>query len=197
MQKKKTTKELVDERPDPEELQKLPRVPISVIVDNVRSLDNVGMIFRLCELARVKHLYLTGYTGYPEAPNDQRPTHIIERHNNRIKKTAVYAVPYQPWSYREDPVTLVQNLKKDDHQIISLEQTDSSIPYQTMTSSSYNPPLALIIGHERLGVRDELINLSDLILEIPVLGLGNSHNVATSCAILLYHLLDKNNLLSP
>ena len=190
MPQKKSTADLVGERPSSSELAKLPRTPINVIVDNVRSLDNVGMIFRLCELTRVNHLYLTGYTGYPETPNDKRSQPIIDRHNNRITKTAVYALPYQPWSYIEDPVPLVKKLKKQNQQIIALEQTDNSIPYNKLATSSYQLPITLILGHERLGVRNELISLADSLIEIPILGLGNSHNVATSCGIVLYHILN-------
>lgn len=190
MAKKKSTKDLVGERPAPDELTKLPRTSINVVVDNVRSLDNVGMIFRLCELARIEHLYLTGYTGYPELPNDKRSQPIINRHNNRITKTAVYALPYQPWSYIEDPVPLVKRLKKQGSKIIALEQTDASTPYNKLSKTSYQLPITLILGHERLGVRDELINIADTLIEIPILGIGNSHNVATSCGIVLYHVLD-------
>jgi len=95
-QLKKTTEELVSERPSPEELLDMPRHPVSLVVDNVRSLDNVGLIFRLCELARVDHLYLAGYTGHPRREDDPRDEAIIVRHEHRILKTAVYAVPYQP-----------------------------------------------------------------------------------------------------
>jgi len=191
MPTKKTTQDLVGERPTPEELKKLPRTPINVIVDNVRSLDNVGMIFRLCELTRVNHLYLTGYTGYPELPKDKRPQSVIDRHNHRITKTAVYALPHQPWSYIENPVPLVKKLKKHGHQIVALEQTTDSVPYHNLKNDAYKLPISIILGHERLGIRDELIELSDLIVEIPILGLGNSHNVATSCGIILYHILAK------
>lgn len=191
MASKKTTQDLVGERPTPEELKKLPRTPISVVVDNVRSLDNVGMIFRLCELARVEHLYLSGYTGYPEEAGDQRPSTIIARHNHRITKTAVYAVPHQPWIHIADPVPTVRQLKEQGHQIICLEQTKDSAPYHQVPASDYHLPITLIIGHERLGIRDELIALADLSIEIPILGLGNSHNVATACAVVLYHILAK------
>jgi tRNA G18 (ribose-2'-O)-methylase SpoU len=190
MSRKKTTKDLIGERPTSEELANMPRTPINVILDNVRSLDNVGMIFRLCELARINHLYLTGYTGYPELLNDTRSAQIIERHNNRIAKTAVYALPHQPWSYVEDPVLLVKNLKKLGDQIIALEQTDASIPYNKLSASAYRVPITLILGHERLGIREELIDLADILVEIPILGIGNSHNVATSCGILLYSMLE-------
>ena len=176
---KKTTDELVSERPSPEELAELPRLPISVIADNIRSLDNVGLLFRLCELARVKKLYLTGYTGYP--------THS-ERHQRRIEKTAVYAVPHQPWEHVADPVPLVQALKLQGRQIIALEQTTASQPYHT---ANYKLPAALILGHERQGIREELLTLADTVIEIPILGLGNSHNVAVACGIVLYKILEK------
>ncbi len=183
---KKTTKELKAERTAPEELTKQ-RTPISIIIDNVRSLDNVGLLFRLSELARVDHLYLTGYTGYPKGENDTRPERISARHDYRIRKTAVYAVPLEPWSYHEDPVALVRKLKKEDKKIIALEQTKQSIPYHKAT---YKFPLVLIVGHEREGVRPELLALADTIIDIPILGSGNSHNVATATSIVLYKTLE-------
>lgn len=176
---KKTTDQLVQERPDSSTLQTLPRSPINVVVDNIRSLDNVGLLFRLCELARVEKLYLTGYTGRPG---------FNERHTRRIEKTAVYAVPYQPWEYIEDPVPLVRDLKENGSKIISLEQTTDSVAYHEV---EYQLPLTLIIGHERQGVRQELLDLSDLLIDIPILGMGNSHNVATATGIVLYEMLRK------
>jgi len=180
--KKKTTEELVGERPSSAELSKLPRTSISVVADNLRSLDNVGLLFRLCELVRAQHLYLTGYTGHPGQS---------ERHDNRISKTAVYAVPHQPWSHIEDPVPLLKKLKKQGHKIIALEQTSNSVPYHKVRITDYKLPVTLILGHERQGVRQELLNLADTIIDIPILGLGNSHNVTIAAGIVLYHILVK------
>lgn len=185
---KKKTADLIQERPMPEQLKQLPRTPISVVVDNVRSLDNVGLIFRLCELARVEQLYLTGYTGHPRRPDDDRPETIISRHEHRIMKTAVYAVPHQPWSYVADPVPLVSELKEKGNQIVALEQTDKSQPY---FKASYRMPLVLIVGHEREGVRPELLELADTFIEIPILGLGNSHNAAMATGVVLYKILEE------
>lgn len=192
MGRKKTTAELVSERPSPEELAGLPRTPISVVVDNVRSLDNVGLIFRLCETARVERLYLTGYTGYPAVEKDTRPRAVIDRHQRRIEKTAVYALPHQPWEYVEDAVTLVSDLKAKGAHVVALEQTESSIPYH---QADYTLPMVLVVGHERRGVRDELLALANEVVEIPILGLGNSHNVATATGIVLYRALEKTGLL--
>lgn len=193
--KKKTTQQLVQERPSPEEILDLPRTPLSIVVDNVRSLDNVGMIFRLCELARVEHLYLTGFTGHPRRPEDPREEGLIARHEHRIFKTAVYAANFQPWSYVEDPVPLVEKLKEDGHNIIALEQTTNSVPYHKAPVTSYELPAVLIVGHERQGVRDELVTLADTVVEIPISGLGNSHNVAMATGIIVYHILEAANRL--
>jgi tRNA G18 (ribose-2'-O)-methylase SpoU len=182
MVRKKTTEELVGERPSPEELGTLPRTPITVVADNLRSLDNIGLLFRVCELIRAEHLYLTGYTGYPGQS---------KRHTNRIAKTAVYAVPHQPWTHVEDPLPVIDKLKKDGNKVIVLEQTDRSIPYHKAPVTSYELPVTLILGHERHGVREELLHLADLVIDIPILGLGNSHNVAISASIVLYHILEK------
>lgn len=189
--RKKTTEELAREGGQRAGVNQ-PRTPISVLLDNVRSLDNVGMIFRLCELARVEHLYLGGYTGYPRKEGDERPEAVIERHTRRIEKTAVYALPWQPWSYLPDPVPKTKELKAAGYQIIALEQTDTSWPYHL---AEYRLPALLVAGHEREGVRQELLHLADVGVEIPILGQGNSHNVATATGILLYHLLNDQELL--
>ncbi len=193
---KKTTKQLKEERPSPESLKSLPRTPISVVADNIRSLDNIGLLFRLCEVARVERLYITGYSGHPRIDHDERQNTIIERHERRIEKTAVYALPYQPWEYHENPIPLVESFKKHGHKIIALEQTEQSIPYHTVLITDYRLPITLLVGHERQGVRQELLDLADQIIEIPILGLGNSHNVAISTAIVLYHILEKTGPLS-
>ncbi len=189
--KKKTTDQLVQERPSPEKIFSLPRTPITVIVDNVRSLDNVGLIFRLCELARVERLYLAGYTGHPRTPGDDREEGLIARHEHRIFKTAVYAVAFQPWAYVEDPVPLVENLKAEGSALVVIEQTTKSIPYHHVPVTDYQLPVTLIVGHEREGVRQALVDVADIRVEIPILGLGNSHNVSHALSIVLYHVLEK------
>lgn len=185
---KKTTQELVQERPSAETLAVLPRVPLIVIADNIRSLDNVGLMFRLCELSRIELLVLAGYTGYPKAPHDTRPKNVIARHDNRIRKTAVYALEHQPWLYMEEPSQFIAEKKKAGYQVLALEQTTTSIPY---TQATFTLPTILIVGHERVGVRHELLELADTIIEIPILGIGNSHNVATACGIILSSILEK------
>lgn len=184
--KKKTTEELVGEKPPLDEFLKLPRSPITLIVDGIRSLDNVGLLFRLSEGYRIKKLILCGITGFPVGmPNDTRPPHIIERHDRRISKTAIKTIPLIPWEYREKVEEAVVEQKKDGDKIIVLEQTDTSKDYRKV---EYELPLTLVVGHERTGVSDEILNMADEIIEIPMRGMGNSHNVAISAAIVISHL---------
>jgi 23S rRNA (guanosine2251-2'-O)-methyltransferase len=192
-----TTDELVAQKPSAEDFAKLKRNPIVFIVHNVRSLQNVGLFFRLADAIRAEKIYLTGYTGYPNLPsealaklgieNDPRRPGEIEHAENQINKTAIQLVPHVPWERKEDIHGLITDLHQSGYQIVSVEQTDQSIDYRT---TDYRLPTALIFGHERTGVEDEILEKSDLIVHIPMLGMGNSHNVAMSAAIVSYHLLD-------
>lgn len=94
---KLTTAELVARKPSLEEFARWPRYPIYVVCDNIRSLMNVGLIFRLCDAARIEKLYLCGITGYPPVPRDTRPPWVSERAGRVIAKTAIHTVQYVPW----------------------------------------------------------------------------------------------------
>src|SRR6266446_4081469 len=106
-----TTAELVARKPDPDTFSALPRSPISVILDDVRSLANVGLIFRICDALRIERLYLCGITGHPADPAqglDSRPRHVQDRAEREITKTAVMAIPYVPWEYHPSATAVVQ-----------------------------------------------------------------------------------------
>lgn len=187
--RKKTTAQLVAERPQPTQLRKLQRFPIYVVLNNVRSLENVGLIFRLCDGLRVEKLYLTGITGYPPlGERDPRPANIQDHARNQIAKTGIKLVPYVPWEYREDVLSVMTELKKKGVQIVSLEQTDQSRRFQEV---DYHFPVAIVFGHERSGVDDPVLAASDEVVEIPMYGLGNSLNVATALAVVGYELVGK------
>jgi tRNA G18 (ribose-2'-O)-methylase SpoU len=187
MVRKLTTAELVAARPTPEALARLPRHPIVAVLDDIRSLENVGLIFRLCDAALVEKLYLCGITGYPPLPmGDPRPPWVAERAGRVINKTAIHTVQYVPWEYRPSALEVVRELKQRGVQIVSLEQTTASAVY---TEVSYRFPVCLVLGHEREGVDEAILAESDLIVEIPMYGIGNSLNVATAFAIVVYELL--------
>ena len=168
------------------------RAPIYVVVDNVRSLDNVGLLFRLCELTRVKKLYLCGITGYPKGQlNDRRDVWKAERADQRIRKTAIYAVPFVPWEHSRSAFTVVKKLKSQGVAIVALEQAFGSTSY---TQASYRLPLALVVGHEIKGVSAKIVDLADEVIEIPTYGIGNSLNVAVATGLALYKIIEKTQV---
>lgn len=183
---KLTTAELVAQKPSPEEYARLPRHPISVVCDNVRSLMNVGLIFRLCDAARIDKLYLCGITGYPPSPGDTRPPWVSERAGRVIAKTAIQTVQYVPWEYRPNALDVIRELKDRGTQIVALEQTRQSVSY---LCARYRFPLCLVLGHERQGVENQVLELADLAVDIPMYGMGNSLNVAMAFGICVYELL--------
>jgi tRNA G18 (ribose-2'-O)-methylase SpoU len=163
-----------------------PRHPIYVVCDDVRSLLNVGSIFRLADAARIERLYLCGITGYPPLANDPRPPWVAERAGRSIAKTAIESARAVPWEYQSSAVAVVETVKRQGIQIVVLEQTPDSIPY---TSFDYQVPICLVLGHERQGVARAALELADAVLAIPMWGEGKSLNVATAFGICVYEIL--------
>jgi tRNA G18 (ribose-2'-O)-methylase SpoU len=181
-----TTEELVFQKPSVDDFKKKSRHPIVFILHNIRSLQNVGLFFRLADAFLVNKIYLTGYTGFPRLENDPREERVIAHAEKEINKTAIKLVPFVPWENHENVFEIIARLKSQCFQLVAVEQTDQSINYK---KADYRFPVALVFGHERTGVEDELLAKCDLVVEIPMLGLGNSHNVATSAAIIVSHLV--------
>src|SRR5258708_37641716 len=120
-----TTAELVARKPDSARFANLPRAPISVVLEDVRSLANVGLIFRICDALRVERLYLCGITGHPPDPvaeRDERPRHVQDRALREITKTAVMAVPYLPWEDQSSAGEVVPQLRQRGYQVAAVEQ---------------------------------------------------------------------------
>jgi tRNA G18 (ribose-2'-O)-methylase SpoU len=186
-----TTAELVARKPDAEAFKSLPRAPISVVLDDVRSLANVGLIFRLCDALRVERLYLCGITGHPAAENDPRPRHVQERAEREITKTAVMAMPFVPWEYHESAATVVTRLRQRGYQCVAVEQAHHSVPY--WTAGIYRAPVCLILGHERAGVPPWALSEADACVEIPVFGMANSLNVAMALGLVGYEIMRQQN----
>lgn len=188
---KLSTSDLLAQKLLPAEFSKLKRHPISLILNNIRSLQNVGLIFRIADSFLIEKVYLTGFTGYPPlAEDDPRSEGVKEHAQREISKTAINLIPFVKWEYQKDPVLVIKELKKKDYQIVALEQTWQS---KKFIGANYRFPLALIVGHERDGVDELLLDLSDLIIEIPMLGMGNSHNVAISTALTLSEIIFHQN----
>jgi len=192
---KRTTAELVAEKPSFLDFQNQKRHPLFLVLDNIRSLQNVGIAFRLSDALLVQKLYLTGYTGYPMVERnvpgidqpDTRENRVKYHAQSEIEKTAIKTIPLVPWEYQPDGVKVVRGLKQQGVQIIAVEQTHDSLPY---TQATYQFPVCLVFGHEREGINDDLLSLADSAVEMPMYGLGNSLNVATAVAVIGYYLME-------
>jgi len=184
-----TTSELVARKPDAQSFAQLPRAPISVVLEDVRSLANVGLIFRICDALRVERLYLCGITGRPAdsiSGHDPRPRHVQDRAEREIAKTAVMAIPFVPWEYQPAALDVVKKLRQRGYQIVAVEQAHHSTPYTR--AGIYRPPVCLIFGHERAGITPSALDAADVCVELPVYGMANSLNVAMACALVGYEI---------
>lgn len=154
--------------------QQEPLLPFSVLLNNIRSLYNVGSIFRTADGIGVEKIWACGITGFP--PDSQ------------ISKTALGAEERVLWEYRKDACSVLRELKTQGYQIVLLEQLTESIPYQ-----SYEPvaPVCLVVGNEIDGVSEELVSLCDKTVEIEMAGLKNSLNVAVAFGIAGYHICNR------
>ena len=149
------------------------RHPVTVLVDNVRSLYNVGAIFRTGDAALVERLILSGITGTP---------------NNRgLHKTALGSQDTVPWVYRQDGLAAACSLKAKGYTIAALEITTKPMLTTELAPSMF--PLCLIVGNELSGVRDELLAVADCALEIPLYGAKQSLNVAVAFGIAIFDIV--------
>jgi len=155
------------------------KLPVSVVLDNIRSAYNVGAFFRAADGAAIEKLHLCGITGHPPA--------------NAITKTALGAEETVAWDHTWDGVALVEDLRARGHEIAAIETTPQSIDI-----FDWKPrfPVCVMFGHEVDGLRDELARLADTHIRIPMLGVKHSLNVATAGGIVMYELLRKYRMLA-
>jgi tRNA G18 (ribose-2'-O)-methylase SpoU len=157
---------------------------IVLIVHDIRSCHNVGSLLRTAEGIGVEHVYLTGYTPYPVAPDDSRLPHVRDKLAKQIHKTALGAEAFVPWSHQEQVVTTIQNLKTEGYQIIALEQTPDSVLLPLFRPHT---DIALLVGREVEGIDTKLLALCDAAVEVPMAGRKESFNVVQAAAMALYH----------
>jgi len=156
---------------------------IIVIAHNIRSTHNVGAIFRTCEGFGVSKLILSGYTPYPEVPNDPRLPHERTKLTAQIHKTALDAEAFVPFEYQVEPG--LATLRAEGYRIVGLEQDTRSV-----LINAYHPPekLVLLLGEEVAGITNDLRDQCDDLLEIPMHGQKESFNVSVATGIALYAL---------
>lgn len=163
-------------------------LPIIIIADNIRSLYNVGSLFRLADGLAIEAIYLCGLTSFPKLKNDPRPSWVADRADREIQKTGLAGVDHMPFRNFATTDQAIQELRRQGYSIIGLELTNASVDYRSI---EYQFPLAVVIGHETDGVDDSTLKQCDHTVHLPMRGTGKSLNVSTATAALLYYLHDQ------
>lgn len=163
---------------------------LAVIAHNIRSIYNIGSIFRTCDGFGVDHLYLSGYSPYPTLTHDERLPHIRDRITNQIHKTALGAEQSVQFSCAADVKNLIAQLKQAGYMIIALEQSARSILLPDFAPTT--DKIALLLGEEVHGIEANLLGECDQALEIPMVGKKESFNVSVATGIALYGIMHSN-----
>ncbi len=157
-----------------EEFKATNKIPVAIILDNVRSQNNVGSVFRTSDAFRLEKIYLCGITSTPE--------------HREVHKTALGAQDSVAWEYAKETMEVVNRLKDEGYQIFSVEQAENSTSLENF-SIDLNGKYALIFGNEVKGVQQEVINASDACIEIPQFGTKHSFNISVTVGIVLWQLI--------
>jgi tRNA G18 (ribose-2'-O)-methylase SpoU len=164
------------DRKNIEEFKDAEKTPIIVVLDDIRSLHNIGSVFRTADAFLIEKIYLCGITAVPP--------------NKEIHKTALGATETVTWEYAKDVLEVIQKLKEDNIKVFSVEQTENATMLNDFQVNK-NEKYALIFGNEVKGVQQQAINLSDGVIEIPQLGSKHSLNISVSAGIVIWDLFQK------
>lgn len=172
--KKLETEEII--RISTEEFKKASKTPLVVVLDHIRSLNNVGSIFRTCDAYRTERMVLCGITATPP--------------NAEIHKSALGAEFSVDWVHYEDTLEAINDLKREGYTIIAIEQATDSTMLDDFVPAK-DARYAIIMGNEVNGVQQEAIDMADLCIELPQYGTKHSLNVAVTAGIVIYNLTMK------
>ncbi len=145
--------------------------PVCLILDNIRSMNNIGSVFRTSDAFLVEKIYLCGITATPP--------------HREIQKTALGATETVAWEYVEDILALCETLRKTGWKIVAVEQADKSVSLESFIPHP-DEKLAIVFGNEVFGVNEEVVKASDSVLEIPQFGTKHSLNISVSAGIILW-----------
>ena len=158
------------------EFKRAKKTPLIVILDNIRSLNNIGSVFRTSDAFLIEKIYLCGITAKPP--------------HKDIHKTALGATDSVEWEHVEDTIELVKKLQAEGILVASIEQAEKSVQLQNFAPSK-NKKLAIIFGNEVKGVQQQIVSISDYCIEIPQYGTKHSLNISVSCGVVLWELFNK------
>ena len=162
-----------------QEFKKSKKTSAIVILDNIRSIHNVGSIFRTSDSFLIEKIIISGYTATPE--------------NSKMEKTALGSSDSVDWEYTEDVIETIQSLKNKGIKVVSVEQADKSLKIEKFTPEK-GIKYAFVFGNEVDGVSDEIILESDQVLEIPQVGTKHSLNVSVAAGIILWDFYQKTEI---
>lgn len=166
------------DRLDVDGFKEAKKSPIIIILDNIRSLNNIGSVFRTADAFLVQKIYLCGITATPP--------------HKDIRKTALGATESVDWEYRKDTLEVVQELKQKGVQTVAVEQAENAVMLNDFEVGA-TETIALIFGNEVKGVSQEVVNASDTVLEIPQFGTKHSLNISVSAGVVVWDLWSKQN----
>ena len=159
--------------------KKAGKLPLAVVLDNIRSLYNIGSVFRTSDAFLIEKIYLCGITACPP--------------HRDIHKTALGATESVAWEYFKETRQAIMKLKDDGYRIIAVEQTDKSMELKDLKTEE-GKKYALVFGHEIRGVDQHIIDLCDSSIEIPQFGTKHSLNISVSAGIVLWHFYNRLSL---
>ena len=159
-----------------DEFKKTDKIPLIVVLDNIRSLNNIGSVFRTSDAFLIEKIYLCGITAQPP--------------HKEIHKTALGATESVEWEYVENTLELIQKLKDSKIKILAIEQAVNSTMLQDFTIKS-TQKYAVVFGNEVKGVQQEVVSASNYCIEIPQFGTKHSLNISVSAGVVLWDLFKK------
>jgi len=154
------------------------KTPLIVVLDNIRSLNNIGSVFRTSDAFLIEKIYLCGICATPP--------------NKDIHKTALGATESVAWEYVADTLSLVEKLKTENIKVLAIEQVENSTKLNTFFPEK-NQKYAIVMGNEVKGVQEAVVNAADLCIEIPQLGTKHSLNISVTTGVVLWDLFQKLN----
>ena len=164
------------DRLDVSEFKEAKKSPIIIILDNIRSLNNIGSVFRTSDAFLIEKIYLCGITAQPP--------------HNDIRKTALGSTETVDWEYAENTIDVVTNLKNEGVKICAIEQAEHATMLDTFQPQS-NTKYAFVFGNEVKGVAQDIVTASDEVIEIPQFGTKHSLNISVSAGVVIWDVFSK------